>query len=164
MKPGKVEPMADGSIEISIGIHKKAIRAMDGKFRTLVSYDGGEHWVLDGQREQTRIGRADTLHPGYTAKAEAASASAREVSTLPADPPDPVMVRIQKPSEPRGGRGKAKTPRRLKTIHLKEKPATAHHLHRCHGKQFVCTCTTPYFKRKCGGTICLIEHAERSSL
>jgi len=160
MKPGKVEKKPDGSVEISIGIQQKSIgRDLLCK---LVSYDGGAHWVLDGQREQTRIARADNLHPGYTANAEEASAEARTPNL--ADSPDPVLVRIDRQSTPRGGRGRAKKPRRLKEVHVKEKPATAHHFHRCHGKTFVCTCSTPYFKRKCGNTLCLIENAKRSNV
>ena len=40
----------------------KTIRGTDGKFRTLVSYDG-KTWALDASRHLTRFKRGTQLHP-----------------------------------------------------------------------------------------------------
>lgn len=158
----KIEKKDDGTIEISVVKKTRRIRAADGTWRTLTSYDN-ERFVLNKRKEQKRIDAKDRREPGWAAMVQNHVLTDNKEGNRQkrlAKTPEPVMAPRQLFSLTSIGEEKSRE-RSRRGRHLKnfiDVPLMRKvHPHWCHGVQYMCCCDTPYFRRKCGVTFCLKE-------
>lgn len=147
---------------------EKTVRAADGTVRKLVSYDG-ETWQMDKMAARRRVTSATNLH-GRKFEKKLKKKFVAYTNPGTQEVPDPVILPVDYHGTPLIGKDKGKKGRRnmrrkkeqnvvqramvpgFAGIGMVPKPI---HKHRCHGRMFVCSCDTPYLKRKCGGSVCL---------
>jgi hypothetical protein len=148
----------DGSVTLSVKRMEKIIRARDGSMRKLYSFDG-ERWRMDAKAEKRRMQSAENLHGAKWRKAqEKKFVIANNKGS--GEPLPPVILPVEHRTSPLLGKEKGKNqkyhkalkPRKPEREVLVMRPV---HRHRCHGRYFLCSCEFSYFKRLCGGTICL---------
>lgn len=146
----------DGSVTATVKRMEKTIRAPNGQFRKMVSYDGGEHWRMDAKAERRRIVNSTRLHGAKWLKAQEKKHDiANNAGTE--TPPGSVIL----PVEHRGSTFLGKAVGKNQKYHKALKPRRPErevpimrpvHRHRCHSKTYLCSCDTPYFRRPCGGS------------
>lgn len=164
-KLASIEHNQDGSVTFSINVMTRKIRASDGTFRTLYSYDNGESWGAKAGQMRSKIERAERLHEYRPKMKDGAKEPspmdkiAERHSGVTVRVPEPVLMEM--PShhgQPLSREGAKKTRRSLRNFKnvVAVRPV---HIHRCHNATYSCSCDTPWKKRPCGGSHCLYDHA-----
>ena len=183
-------PNAEGNVTLSIPRQQKRIRDALGHWRTLVTFDGIS-WVLKGHEdaEKLRLHRAANLLGGdWNTRRKAEFRARFNPGTL--SEPKPLLVRVERQkesitkkkgksakyrrnlrarvptAEPQlrlSGTLQPKTEKRINEhFNPKTKPSHIHICRHCQAEH-ICSCSTPYLRKKCGGKVCLRAiHLEES--
>ncbi len=176
-----VKVLPNGDVSYTVQRMEKKIRAKDGTWRTLVSYDGVT-WGMDVAKEQRRVRAVTNLHGKRLAKKQKAeNKQARLERRVPhpitrerqfqvannqhaSEPrrPHPVILPVTPSGSPMLGKAKGKNQKyrrnlKKRVVQLEPKVELLKpvHYHRCHYKRYPCSCDTPWQRRLCGGDKCL---------
>lgn len=157
---------------------EEIVTYMDGNLKrkkkvTLVSYDN-IHWQMDQQKAHTRFKRASRLRPKFGKKA------VQRVTATATRKEQPVLLPVSHHGAVMLGKAKGKNQKHKRNLRVKKERHVASqvvtgptgqskvlrksHYHWCHGKQLVCQCDTPYFRRLCGGDLCLVSGIRKENV
>lgn len=147
----EITELPDGGFEITSRILSKLVRAPNGQIQKIYSLDG-EVWAKDIHKIQSSMERSEQLHPGFIAR----KMEPLDTGSSAGTPRQDIVTLTKHGRMP--SRSSGKTPRKRPREPFMAPPAaTGHHSHRCHGRTYQCACQAPYFKRPCGGAMCLRE-------
>ena len=164
---------------------ERKIRANDGTWRTIVSYDGGLTWQMNASAAHRRITAATNLSNAESKKYgnskkkydwngelvtfktklektyQAYVGPDAEDSKVPNRHAGPVLLPVEHHGSPILGKAKGKPQKYRKNLRPKREPQVKImrpvHWHYCHGRRYVCSCDEKWKRRPCGGDAgCLI--------
>ena len=146
---------------------ERKIRANDGTWRTVVSYDGGLTWQMNANAAHRRITAATNLlgkpYKKKIAKEYQAYVGPEEDedSKVPNRHASPVLLPVEHHGSPILGKAKGKPQKYRKNLRPKREPQVQImrpvHWHYCHGKRYCCSCDEKWKRRPCGGDAgCLV--------
>src|SRR6266699_2375680 len=159
---------------------ERKIRAKDGTWRTIVSYDGGLTWQMNANAAARRITAAANLlgnkkffgknkKPKFFWNGEPVSFQTKlaktyqayvgpekdEDSKVPTRHAGPVILPVEHHGSPILGKAKGKPQKYRRNLRTKREPQVQImrpvHWHYCHGKRYVCSCDEKWKRRPCGG-------------